>query len=480
MSITLEHFKNPATESLTSKELQLVFSLRNYLGHFYGRLPLSPQLRRERGAIREKVFMNALQIIARNNEQAAQYSHKDFDDIITREKDIRGPCSLGISICIDGRLIIPFIAGRLIKAHEAKAGLIEIENSPIDGKNEIKSGRLTEAIKKKAEQGDLLEILFAHMSVHDKKHGCGAMLGLKKKYNIPDNVDLVKNNLKIHEKSALLIKKLFNKVREQSNKPKLKRVAITAVYDTDHMGVILGYDKKIKYSTTELTKKIAPKLYKLLTSKGNDVLTPGILKKVYTDPKHAYNLEALIAETIPTLLELREFSEVTDKYFDNYYNDLNKNQLQALKYFLARTVVFQYLSGAYEQIDHPNAYHAEDFQSITQDGPNIGQFMVDSQVFGAGPLSHEDAVGHIIDQTKLMQTYSKSTPPYVLFIVKSVSENIQQESMERIRGINREYYMDIISDPRIQALMRDGLLAPIPAIINDKTREVIEIPDFAI
>jgi hypothetical protein len=306
------------------------------------------------------------------------------------------------------------------------------------------------------------------------------MLGFKSKYGIPDNVDLVKNNLKIHEKSALLIKKLFNKTREQLGKPKLKKVAITAVYDTDSMGVILGYDKKIKYSTTELTKKIAPNLHQLLLSKGNGYLKPGILKEVYTDPKHAYNLEALISETIPTLLEMREFSEVTDKYFDIYYKDLSKDQLQALRYFLARTIAFQYLSGVYEQINHAHSYHAEDFQSITQDGPNIGQFMVDSQVFGAGPLSHEDAVDHIIDQTKLMQTYSKSTPPYVLFIVKSASENIQPDSMERIKGINREYYMDIIGDPRIQALMRDGLLVPIPAIINDKTREVIDIPNFAI
>ena len=467
-------------ESITEKEMGLVIGLRNYLGDFYERLPLNLQLRKDRGIIRERVFGTALEIIARNNDQAAQYSDPEFDNIITREKDLRGPCSLGISICIDGRLIIPFIAGRLIKAHEAKAGLIEISNSPIDGRNEIRSGRLTEAIKKKAEEGDLLEILFAHTSLHDKEHGCGAMLGLKGKYNIPDDVDLVKNNLRIHEKSAKLIKNLFNKVREKAKKPKLDRVAITAVYDTDNMGVILGYGKKSKYSTTELAKKIAPKLFDLLSSRRDDALFPGVLKEFYTNPKYAYNLEAFIAETIPTLFELKEFTGITDEYIKNNYSDLNINQKKALRYFLARTVVFQYLTGIYEQLDHPNAYHAEDFQSITQDGPNIGQFMVDSQVFGAGPLSHEDAVDHIIDQTKLMQTYSKSTPPYVLFIVKSVSGNIQQENMERIRGINREYYEDIIGDPRIQELVRSGLLAPIPAIINDKTREIIEIPNFAV
>jgi len=32
----------------------------------------------------------------------------------------------------------------------------------------------------------------------------------------------------------------------------------------------------------------------------------------------------------------------------------------------------------------------------------------------------------------------------------------------------------------VQELIKDGILAPIPAIINDKTREIIKIPNFAI
>ena len=479
--IGLASLYGTSLENLEKKDRSLIIGLGKYLTDFYNRLHLTTLIKRDRGVLRENVFQNALGFIANNNKVARIYASPEFDTIVKKEKESRGPCSIGISICIDGRVVIPFIAGRLVKAHEAKAGIIEEAPSPIDGINEISSGRLAEAIKKRASEGDLLEILFAHTSLHHPDHGCGAMTQMKEKHDFPEEVELVRENLKIQQKKAQLIKKLFNKERMRLHEPELARLAISAVYDTDSMGVILDWNKKKNYSTTKLTERIVDSLHKYLsTLKDSASIKPGVLADFYTNPNWAYTLEGLIAEIIPEILKFPAFADPTNTFIEKSYSDLNNKQKQALLFFLARTVAFQYLTGSYKADPHLHAYHAEDFQSISQDGPNIGQFMTDAQVFGAGPLSPQTAVEHILTQTSLMEQHSKGQKPYVLFIVKSVSAAVEPDSMERIRGINRDYFMAILSDPKIQQLIKDGVLAPIPAIINEKTREVIKIPNFAI
>jgi hypothetical protein len=73
---------------------------------------------------------------------------------------------------------------------------------------------------------------------------------------------------------------------------------------------------------------------------------------------------------------------------------------------------------------------------------------------------------------------NKSTPkptPYLLFVSGVLSERQGASSIERAKGYNLALFRKIFHHPKIrEAIMRGDILV-IPAMINDRTRDLEEI-----
>ena len=211
----------------------------NYLNNFYGRLHTTGEFNVALNL--ESVRRQGLHIININNRVAELNTSERAQSQKERHKGQRGKCAIGICQCIDGRCSIPHTIDQIGSVWETKAGILSLENSPFgDGSKMLESSRLEESIAERAansEKGPLLEILVAHTSLHNPDHGCGAMKQRQANGLVPaGTTDLVLENLRLHRESAKVIDDIYNRNVEDESK-KLDKVAITAVYDTDTIGL---------------------------------------------------------------------------------------------------------------------------------------------------------------------------------------------------------------------------------------------------
>lgn len=474
----------PETPNPSQSELQhelpsstLDTQLRNYLHTFARRTTGLSE------TTAEAAFNAAQSIVDRNNHIAETFDSVEFREILDDEQKLQGSCALGGAICIDGRIPGIHAGGGKVSLWETKAGLLNTTNSPIDGRSELTAGTLVAAIVDKGQRGQpLLELLIAHTSLFDPSHGCGAMLEKQARGEVPSNVDLVEENLGLHEKSISAIQSHYNRAARSRNQPQLSRVAITSVFDTDTMGLVFGYHNNHSLSTSELTQTLAPVLQNDLSEEFGDIYgEPGVMRKFFTESEFYIGLKRMILNTTGYLLHHDGgiFDEV-DTFIASTYPDLTTEQNQALRFLIARTSAFQYLTGLYQfqgvEPHHPFAHHGEGFQALSKDGRHVGNFDPKVQVFGANVSTVQEGIDHVLTQSALMDKGS-AHKPFLLFISSAVSANQPRESLQRTTGSNRELTMGIISDPNIQRLIRNNELMPIPVLIDDRTRKILEIPD---
>lgn len=467
--------------------VSLTGCLEDYLTSFYQRVELYSEIPDQAETIVKAVCQRSSEIIERNNEMAKLISSSDYESIVIREKELRGPCALGASICIDGRLPIVHLFGRIVSCWEKKAGEIKIEASPLDNSPQLASGRLTEAIIDRAKKGPLLEILVAHTSLSDPKHGCGAMLARQAKGEFPADCDLVTENLKIHEQSAEAITDLYNRAAGAYSGEKLVRVAITAVYDTDTMGFVFGYGEENSLVTTDLTSSLVEQnseLSELLYKKfGLAYKRPGIMKELFTEADLHLDFETMICNIAGVLLEYDDFLIPVNNYFNSAFSDLELEQQQALRFLIARNVAFQYLTGLYKSQEHPDhifAVHGEGYQAVSLDGIILGHSDPEVQVFGASPDTVDEVIGHVLTQCALMDKNAETEKPYILFASTATSRDRNEAILERDRGRDREFYYSLLKDKEIMDKVKKGELVVIPVLIDDRTRAVVEVLNHAV
>lgn len=414
-----------------------------------------------------------LDIMGRNHLMSHVLTTPEYITIIEDEKKLRGDedITVGIARCIDGRL--PNQDNRLFKIHESKAGLLETTTvthpATFQEKKVLTSGRMIEAIKGEADKGPLLQILLAHTHQAVAPCDCGAMNAIIDNY--PPNTDLLQENINLHKNAAEAIDTLYNEEVMYHKKPERMqaRTAITAVYETNTQGIVLGYGEDTDiYSTTSLAIEIA-------SLKNNYV---GALVGKKLDITKVVSNEKKIYEVTKALLDDTSlFFNRTSEYIERNQTlrDLNQAQRQALIFYLGRTTAIQLLTQSFdESVDNPFRKHNEEFQSLSADDVAVGQILP-GQVFVSSPHPSQ-AVDHVVTQYKLMNHYvPERKKPDILFISNAQSSGLQEGRRDSSKGSTIEMLRKIYTDPEIRELIRSQELLPIPVIIDEKTRDIKHI-----
>lgn len=452
--------------------------LNNYFESLYQRLDGWHMDVSQTGEFIKGITERTSTIIGLNNKVSEYYQSDEYLDLKEEEKKQRNGCAIGIVQCIDGRISVPHFVDQSASVWETAAGILQLEESPLDGRPMLKSKRLHRAIAERAQNPNktpLLEVLVAHTSLSDPEHGCGAMIAKRTSGEYPEGSDLVLENLKIHNQRADVITSIYNANVHQT-KEKLRRAAITAVYDTDHMSFVLGYGTENVLNSTDLAAGLVTEISTAIS------IPPALYKENFKDVETFSQQKKDIITINQFLLENDTFNAIVNSQIESNFSDLTDGQKKALRYLIARNVSFQYLSGLYEDSDHthhhPFAHHGEGYQAVALDGVTIGQQDPENQVFGAAPSSAEEAIAHIQTQCILSDKIGVAEKPYILFVSKTFAGNLDNGNMENEEGLLMETWTRVLRDPYIRERVVKGELAVIPALVNSSTREIISIPNF--
>lgn len=454
--------------------------LGNYLTSLYQRLEGWQLDESQTEEFVGEAVQRANTIINLNNEISNYYKSDEYLNLKEEEKKQRNGCAIGIVQCIDGRISIPHFVDQSASVWETAAGILQLEESPLDGRPMLKSKRLHRAIAERAqnpEKDPLLEVLVAHTSLSDPEHGCGAMIAKRTSGEYSQDADLVLENLKIHNQRAEVITSIYN-ANVHPSKEKLQRAAITAVYDTDHMSLVLGYGTDNILNATD----VAASLVEEISSNVEPSIPPGLYKENFKEVDTFSQQKKDIITINKFLLENDGFNNLVNAQIEANFPDLVSAQRGALRYLVARNVSFQYLSGLYENSEHthhhPFAHHGEGYQAVALDGVTLGQQDPENQVFGAAPSSAEEAIAHIQTQCILSDKIGVAEKPYILFVSKTFAGDLQNGNRENEEGLLMETWTKVLRDAYIRDRVVKGELVVVPILINSSTRETISVPNF--
>jgi len=506
--------------------------LQSFFVHMHDRIMngTSRHDKTEKDRQAEAALEYAYEVLVRNNEMCDLVQGQEYKTIKDGEKKLKGKTEIGKIFCIDGR--IPRIFESFaINTWEKAAGLIRAQRRESDGKLIPSSSSLAESLAAKIDpadpEKDLLEINAAHYDSTNPEHGCAAINLIKRALTrnakeldaatgddkIMIEEDLVKKaeleeiltpeeiksildaptpeeaNLIILEKvNVEAITNYYNDMRVQKGLPPLKRVGISALYDTATMGLELRQNGDT-LSTTAITNKHMDELQNWGTSSGNafgsciEVLNNS---DIFIDFSHKLlDLETEIIENSEG--KYNGINDEIDSYIGKHLDDLTDGQKKALKFKISRKVAFQYLTGLSKipesgHPQHPFARHNEAYIAISVQGQFVGKYDLVEQEFGASPADIDTAV-HETLVANLVMDVNKLKPgsTRVGFICSSVSRSDWEdntETLKRARATNADLIRGIARNDKLKALMKEGKFIPIPVLL-DENRKVIEIPDHS-
>lgn len=508
----------------THKEAALAGQLQNFYTNFHRRvLNGSGQEETELDKKAEDALTHAITVIARNNRISEIHQSPDLQEIIDSEKQLRGEhVTIGKVYCIDGRLPVRPNESPLVNTWEEAAARIHITRRFSDNVLIPAQTNLCESIGNKADpRFDLLEIVLAHYDSTDPNHGCAAIsldintlrtpleqlesnpnpdqraesIAAKKQLEealSPEDIQTVLNaptpeesNLIIAQKITLAaITNFYNTRREQADLPPLKQAGIVALNDTATMGFELRYSSN-KLSSTEISNNLRDKL-----RDGNF----GKFRYSFTDPerlieisKEIYYYTHLLTENGEGLF-LQTKNQI-EKYIDANLPDLNENQKKGLLFIIARKVAFQYLTGLSQLPEdgypnHPFAQHNEQDISVSVHGHLLGEFDSFEQHFGSSPAKES-----VIRQIKIANIVMDGNQPKkgetrVIFVntpihSKDLVNGNGKFAYEQALAQNASLFREIIQDPELCEFIKSGKILPIPVLIDDVSRKVLEIPDHS-
>lgn len=467
--------------NLTALKNSLEDQLNLYLDHLGGHIK-QEIIKKDR----ERIW----NIIERNNKVAKILSTPMYRKIVKRKRQLSGGSSLGLVFCIDGRIPAIFLGGRFARHFEIPAGEITTIRRKSDSKLIPDSSDLNEALRKIASGGDdLLEIVFAHTSLTNPHHGCGAMIAKMRSGLLDPKLSLEEANLKIiKDKTIPSITNMYNEFREQLGMESLKIVGIPALYDTDTFGIILNFDlqkEQADLSTTKLTQKYKDQLDGRFIK---DNFMFGSFREKFTDLKYAIVFANNVLKVTENILEGKVSPDLIKTiilYLENFYSDLTDAQKKALTFLLVRNIAFQYLTGLCvvkrKQADHAFAKHEESYMAVAMRGAIIGKFDPQDQGFASTPSDPKQAISNINTMLSILGD-SPSIKPYILFICNSVNSRDLRENnqvLQRISGSNAGLLRDIIEDKKLGGMISMGEIIPVPLLIEEDTRGVLKIIDHS-
>lgn len=479
------------TEITTERHLDTFPLVRQLRKHF---LNLSRTFKYREPA--EKEQRRILTIIERNDEIAGLLNGEEYQAVLSEENALKGSCKVGVVLCIDGRIPIIHQFGRALNAWEVAGSLIGLKN---DGKN-IDSSLFTEILKgfiQSMDSGnrDLLEIVTAHTSL-STDHKCGAI-----KAGIDDaiydkNRPPVDIALEEADKRTQAIENTYNQSLENESKTPLKQVALTALIDTDTMGLILNYGKENELSTTKLLGGGLSETIENVV--GETAGAFGSMKDTFTETAYFLNYSQRVFQITKSLLEVSnlKFGETKtnyqtyiSNYIDQHYSKLTSDQKKALQFTIARTIAVQYLTGLSKlpESGHPEhnfSEHDENYMVIAPNGKGIGRFDIKEQAFISSPSGKENGIKEIHTKLSLLDKNRKGkTDPDILFVSNPIDKKVWVEKNQMIQTIKKdsaELYVALLKDNMIGERVKNDSLVVVPVLVDQETGEVLEILDHSV
>ena len=109
----------------------------------------------------------------------------------------------------------------------------------------------------------------------------------------------------------------------------------------------------------------------------------------------------------------------------------------------------------------------------------VGQYDPSEQAFGAVVSNKDQAVEHIKTELSLLDANGKAKPPYILFISNAVDEASGNGRKQARANVARNFRF-IVENEEIAQAVKDGIIVPIPVIITNRSRTIIEVPNLAL
>jgi hypothetical protein len=291
---------------------------------------------------------------------------------------------------------------------------------------------------------------------------------------------LVKRNLReIEEERIPAFTNSFNKARLGHKKETLKQVAVSALFDTDTMGIVLNYGKENQLSTTDLLEKEGFK-ERIAEAMNNEENSFGFWKDKFTDAKEFLSYYKKVVETTEKIMKDDGIGLNTRllNYIKENYPDLISSQLQAFMFSLSRRLAFQYLTGLSKlpesgHPDHAFADHKERFATISTSGEGVlDRFNIVEQSFGITSSNIKSAV---IQATQvalpLLDKHDDDKENHIIFVSTPLG---QGDKIESLREKNRAYFESLYQNDEIKRRIMEGRLLLIPVLVKT-TGEIVEI-----
>ncbi|OGK12826.1 hypothetical protein A3C98_04620 [Candidatus Roizmanbacteria bacterium RIFCSPHIGHO2_02_FULL_37_15] len=423
----------------------------------------------------DKTKQNILDILYRNTLMAEILESKDFLEILEQEKQLRGEVKVGVVQCIDGRLSIPHQFGRATNVKEIAGSLIKLNE---DGET-ISDRRFEGILEQTANEGrELLQIVTGHTSLKDEDHRCGRIMKGVKEKEFTGEVNQVA--WEEAEKRAIAIENEYNDILQAKGKTPQAKVAITAMIDTDTMGLIFSFGQANSLSTTELTRELTTEIQQAL---GEETGGFGSMKDTFADPFH-------FIEYSEHVLKITEFLTkrlATDSKFKQYitvnFPELTSGQKQALLFTIGRTIANQYITGlaSEEEFTHPYLLHSEEYMVVSPHGKPLGGFDL-RQSFGSVPADRGEMLIHVLTKLSLLDK-QKAEKPYILFFSTPVNKVVYDHQDITLVGVEdaaKVYFLELFKDEEIKKRVYEGSLVIIPILIDESNRRPLEIRDYSI
>lgn len=418
----------------------------------------------------------ASQFMLSSDIAAGYVSMPQFQSLANKEKaELRGPCVVAITICIDGRLSPVLIGSPVFDIAEAKAGIMPIKEASFRaGEKEVASPRFKQAIIDRVKKNDwqLLQINAGHM---DKgKLNCAAIDQLIEQGILPANGETVEMFKQLLEESGKAIGNTFNRAARAYGKKELPMVSTTAMYDTRTAGFFFEGPKGELFTTALTNKLIHSDEMRYLLRLGS----PDAYRHNFTDPATLLPREQNIYDIEKFLLRNSQiFRDTADLFVVENFPDFTQEQKQAFRFAIAHIVAFQYTTGLYHGGDTPISAHNEKYGSFSSKGLRVGQFDPAIQSFGASL----DSIDHFKTKVFLLEKLGKAKPPYIIFCALSqplgkVSSSADKDTRAELDASIQALY----EDPVIHALVAQGNLAIVPTVLEEKTGKVRSVPNLAI
>ncbi|HRN70288.1 MAG TPA: hypothetical protein PLS49_03810 [Candidatus Woesebacteria bacterium] len=456
-------------------------SLRKYIRSYNQDVPSKKQ------SITKEEVERVESYLARHEFVISKYESPKFNFLTEKAKSLF-PGVRGAKIaCIDGRESRGIQDGKAFSRWTVAGGIPTLLQR--HGKKHLACGRLRSSILSIAESGDeLLEFMKMHSSSSAPlEHGCAAIKRIITKKNdgtLPPHPDLVKTGLELLKKIEVVINELFALGRKEFDLPILKKVTVLGVADTDTLGLIfMGNDEKQILSTSEMAKSLFPAFQQKLTEeKGNIYGEIGLFGSNFTNPELIETFEEMNCNIAETLIDYKPFITQVEQYIKNSnLVKLTEKQIRCFFYMVARNLANQYLLGFYRTQGHPNhalSAHEELYGSVSLDGIHIGQIDPGVQVLKSSPATMESSVEEVIIQHAVLHA-NNPEKPHVIFVTTAVPSINAKESKDLLvyRSTNYTFLSYLLNQPQLLELAHKKHILFVPVLLNESTREIIEIPN---